>query len=151
MYIGHAKLEEFVSQLRPDRTLYLALLEQWIPGTDGIDLFGMELWLQTSVWDGLEHNIFYWKLSVGQIIAPGGEPWPEEQTRIRVAGNSALEAVRQYLGGQPNVGTVDESAVIAMPKDLKLLNGSAHCLTFDRATQKFSLKESAEPGAPVLQ
>ncbi|HZS09334.1 MAG TPA: hypothetical protein VFD58_31155 [Blastocatellia bacterium] len=151
MYIGHAKLEQLVGKLRPDQTLCFALLEERIPGNDGIDLFRMELWVQAGVRDGPEQDVFYWKLCIGQIIAPGGEPWPEELARIRSTGDSALEAVRQYLRGRQNVGTVEESVVIAMPGDLRLLDGTARCLTFDQISQKFSLTESEKPDAPAFQ
>src|ERR1051325_3350177 len=125
MYIGYSLLEKLIAKVEPCHTLYLILLDEIIPSTDGIDLFCCELIVQVPTRDGLESLVLYWKMAIGQAIAPGGTPFPEDLKKIKTRGKSALNAVRQYLATQVKAKLIEEGAVIAMPRSLKLLRGHA--------------------------
>lgn len=151
MYIGHTTLENFISKITPDQVLYLNFLEDLIPGRDGIDLLCYYLLLQTSSPNRyLKEPVFYWRMVIGDLLAPGGTTWEHERTAVRKARGSARIAIKRYLQEQPNAGRVKEGAVISMPRDLKLVAGRADCLAFDRATKLYRLKELAEQRMMVL-
>jgi hypothetical protein len=140
-YIGYSKLENFVQRVDPGQLLYLILLEEIIPGTDGIDLFRSEILLQVSVGTGSEEAVFYWRMVIGEAAAPGGVPWPEQAHKIRGAAKSALKAVKDFLAAQDNLQRFEEGALIAMPRDLKLLRGYGECLEFDKDSGTYRLKQ----------
>jgi hypothetical protein len=145
MFIGFTLLEKLIAQLKPEQTLYLNFLEELIPGGDGIDLLRCYLLLQADNPDGQQQEtVLYWRMIIGELLAPGGSPWEHEHAAARKVGLSARLAVKRFLGGQPNIGRIEESAVIAMPRDLKLTAGTAQCLSFDRTTQTYRLKELTE-------
>jgi hypothetical protein len=145
MHVGFTTLERFAARLTPDHEVFLLLQEEAVAGRGMVDLLRLDLLAQA--WDrrGAPETVLYWKLKIGTILAPGGEPWPEEYRRCEVAGKSARAAVRQFLGAQPGVGRVEDGALIATPQDLKLLSGRAECLTFDRDAGVFLLKHSEGP------
>jgi hypothetical protein len=140
MYIGYSTLEKLLARTASAPTLYLILLDETIPGADGIDLLRCELMVQVPVANGAESQVFYWRMFIGQIIAPGGKPFAQELEKIKARGKSAFAAIRQYLAAQPKVQRIEEGAVIAMPRHLKLLLGHADCLAFDQASDTFHLK-----------
>lgn len=145
MFIGFTLLEKLIAQLKPKQTLYLNFLEELIPGGDGIDLLRCYLLLQADNPDGQQQDtVLYWKMIIGELLAPGGAPWEHEHAAARKAGISARLAVKQFLEGQPNAGRVEEGAVIAMPRDLNLTAGTAQCLSFDKTTHIYRLKELAD-------
>lgn len=145
MFIGFTLLEKLIAQLKPEQTLYLNFLEELIPGGDGIDLLRCYLLLQADNPNGQQQEtVLYWRMVIGELLAPGGAPWEHEHAAARKAGLSARSAVKRFLEGQPNAGRIEESAVIAMPRDLKLTAGTARCLSFDKTTQTYRLKELAE-------
>jgi len=146
MYIGFSVLEKLIAKVESCHTLYLTLLDEIIPGADGIDWFRCELMIQMPTRDGLEPLVLYWKMTIGQALAPGGTPFPEDLEKIKTRGKSALEAVRQYLSAQAQARLIEEGAVIAMPRGLKLLRGQAHCLALDRQSGTFHLKEGRLQG-----
>jgi len=142
MYIGYATLEQLLAHVNSECTLHLILLEEYLPGADGIDLFRCELLAQVSIQNGQASGVRYWRMRIGQAIAPGGEPWPQELQKIRKSGASALESIKQFLASQPHVQQIEEGSVIAMPRNLKLLAGCARCLQFDHASGAYRLKEN---------
>lgn len=145
MFIGFTLLEKLIAQLKPEQTLYLNFLEELIPGGDGIDLLRCYLLLQADNPNGQQQGtVLYWRMVIGELLAPGGSPWEHEHAAARKAGLFARSAVKRFLEGQPNAGRIEESAVIAMPRDLKLTAGTAQCLSFDKTTQTYRLKEPSE-------
>jgi hypothetical protein len=147
MHIGYSTLEGLLARLTPAHRLFLTLLEELVPGTDGLDHFRKDVLLQAVLREGSEgeREVLYWKFKVGVILAPGGEPWPEQALALRLAARSALAAVRQFLKRQPNLGPLEEGAVVAHPRGLKLLLGRADCLTFDKQTGLFRLQKPPDP------
>lgn len=141
MYIGHTTLEKLMAKIEPCHTIYLILLDEIIPCDSGIDLFRSELMVQVPTRDGLEPLVLYWKMAIGEAIAPGGTPFLEDLQKIKTRGKSALEAVRQYLTDRVKARVVEEGAIIAMPRNLKFLLGSAESLAFDSQSGMFRLKE----------
>jgi hypothetical protein len=142
IYIGYSLLEKLIARIDSCHTLYLTLLDETIPGTNGIDLFRCELMVQVPAGNSPEPHLLYWRMLIGQAVAPGGKPFPDDFEKIKVRGKSALEAIRQYLGAQPQVRQVEEGAVIAMPRNLKLLIGCAGCLVFDPTSGIYRLKDN---------
>lgn len=144
LYIGHTTLEIFMRQVTPEQPLYLNLLEEFLPGSKGIGLLRCYLLLQTTLLkEGQEASILYWRMRIDEILAPGGIPWENQYTAARKAGLSAQEAVRHFLDMQPSVGNVAEGAVLAMPRELKLVAGGTDSLTFDKASGTFRLVATA--------
>lgn len=147
MYIGHTTLEKFLSQVRPGQTLYLNLLEELLPGSAGIDSLRCYLLLQTTVPNGgTEETVLYWRMVIGELLAPGGIPWEHQHMAVRKAGLSAREAVKHLLQAQSKAENLQEGAVIAMPRELKLVAGRADYLTFDKDSGTFrpTTTEAAE-------
>jgi hypothetical protein len=145
MYIGFTLLEKLIEQISPEQMLYLNFLEDLIPSRDGIDLLRCYLLLQVGSPDGEQKDtVLYWRMTIGELLAPGGSPWEHEHTAARKAGISARFAVKRFLEGHPNAGRIEEGAVIAMPRDLKLTAGTAQCLSFDKTAHTYKLKELVE-------
>lgn len=145
MLIGFTLLEKLLARLKPEQTLYLNFLEKLIPGSDGIDLLRCYPLLQADSPDGHQQDrVLYWRMIIGELLAPGGAPWEHKHAAVRKAGLSARLAVKRFLEGQPNAGRIEEGAVIAMPRDFKLTAGMASCLSFDKTTHTYRLKERAE-------
>lgn len=148
MYIGYTKLEHFLTKLEPAHALHLCLLKDQIVGSEGVDLIRVFIWAQASIWDGRQDQIHYWRMLVGEVLAPGGIPWERQFAQLQKAAVTALESVKQFLERQPNVAHLEQGSIIAMPRELKLVNGQTDCLVFDKETSTFSLVEAApQPAA----
>ena len=138
MYIGHTTLENFLSQVRTGQTLYLNLLEELLPGSAGIGSLHCYLLLQTAMPNGgSEETVLYWRMLIGELLAPGGIPWEHQHAAVRKAGLSAREAVKRLLQAQAKAENLQEGAVIAMPRELKLVAGRTDYLTFDKDSGTF--------------
>ena len=142
-FIGYSKLEDLLAGVSSSEPLYLILIEETIPGSDGIDLFHSELLLQASSKNESSDEVRYWRLFIGEALAPGGKPWPEQAEKIRARGKSALDAIKQFLSSEIKVERIEEGAFISMPRDLKLLRGFADCLEFDKPSSVFRLKKTS--------
>lgn len=74
MYLGHTTIEQLVARIKPEHTLYLNLLEEHFPSPDSIDLLRASLLAQTRVWNGRDHDLFYWKMPVGDVLPLAAHP-----------------------------------------------------------------------------
>ena len=145
MYIGHARLEQLLARVPSGSRVCLTLLEEWLAGADGTVLIRLELMLQGAIQETTVTHILYWRMLIGQTLAPGGNPWPQALQRLRGSGNSAHTAIREFLTRRPHPLQIEEGAVIAMPRNLKLINGQADCLAYDEVSHLFRLRGSAVP------
>lgn len=149
MYIGHTTLETFMQHVSAQQPLYLNLLEELIPSTSKSGLIRCYLLLQTATpAEQSTVTVRYWRMLIGEVLAPGGIPWEQQYAALRKRGLSAHAAIRQWLAEQENIASIEDGAVIAMPRDLRLVSGSTKLLAFDKATGIFRLATS-EAGAAM--
>lgn len=149
MYIGHTTLETFMQHVSAQQPLYLNLLEELIPGSKGIGLIRCYLLLQTATaTDQATPTVHYWRMMIGEVLAPGAIPWEQQYAALRKRGLSAHAAIKQWLTAQKTSRCIEDGAVISMPRDLRLVSGSTVLLAFDKASGLFRLATS-EAGADM--
>ena len=133
LFIGYGSLEGLLDTHPADAPVFLSLNEeQGPPGQYGIALHTLAL----TVSDIRDGHARYCRMVVGRVQAIGGEAFDtgsRERTRQRAL--SAYRLIEEYIITRH--GFTVESAMIAMPRDLKLLDGWADFLRYDKEADRF--------------
>lgn len=134
IFIGYPTVEELVQAVKPNATAYTLSLTRDLPGTSGIirhqEIIAVQFVEGTTV--------HYCRFRVGTYETLCGSPFGEvsaQEVAARAAG--AFRIVQHYLTEQ---GCTVKPGVVAVPKDLSLLEGGADFLGYNRETRQFFRK-----------
>lgn len=132
-FIGYGSLEGLLDTHPTGTPVFISLNEeQGQPGQYGIALHTFAL----TVSDIRDGHARYCRMVLGRVQMINGESFDtgsRERTRRRAL--SAYQLVEEYIITRH--GFTIESAMIAMPRDLKLLDGRADFLRYDKEADRF--------------
>ena len=139
LFIGYGSLEGLLDSHPTGAPVFISLNEeQGQPGQYGIALHTFAL-IVSDIRDG---HARYCRIVLGRVQTINGEVFDtgsRERTRQRAL--SAYRLIEEYIITRH--GFTVESAMIAMPRDLKLLDGWADFLRYDKEADRFVTNHGA--------
>jgi len=140
LFIGYGSLEGLLDTHPTGAPIFLSLNEeQGQPGQYGVRLNTFAL-IVSDIRDG---HARYCRMVLGRVQTMGGEAFDaksRERTRRRAL--SAYQIIEEYIITRHGFSV--ESEMIAMPRDLKLLDGWADFLRYDKEADRFLAGGQAE-------
>ncbi len=140
LFIGYGSLEGLLDSHPTGAPVFISLNEeQGQPGQYGVALHTFAL-MVSDIRDG---HARYCRMVLGRVQTIGGEAFDtgsRERTRRRAL--SAYRLIEEYIITKH--GFAVESAMIALPRDLKLLDGWADFLRYDKEADRFVANGQAE-------
>ncbi len=139
LFIGYGSLEGLLDSHPTGAPVFISLNEeQGQPGQYGVALHTFAL-IVSDIRDG---HARYCRIVLGRVQTINGEVFDtgsRERTRQRAL--SAYRLIEEYIITRH--GFTVESAMIAMPRDLKLLDGWADFLRYDKEADRFVTNHGA--------
>jgi hypothetical protein len=132
MYIGYTALSALLRELTPKDLIYVGLIEETQAAQTGSWL--IEVIISSPFFHDTGAVVRYCAIPVGRTICYAGEPLPEEREKLTRRAESGLEAVKALLG---NKGLEYHSAIVSMPRDLRIMHGEADLLIYDKEKDGF--------------
>ena len=130
LFIGYTTLEEWISVVDDDRLVFANLIT--VHGKPGpFDTYTDQLVIMAAQADD-ESLVHYCRLVVGEMRYVDSDP--PDQRPIELAGQ-AWQLIQDWLKAQ---GFVVRKGIIAVPENLRLMNGWANFLSFDQKKQEYT-------------
>ena len=130
LFIGYTTLEEWITVVDDDRPVFANLITE--PGKPGqYDTRTDQLVILAAQADDVS-LVHYCRMIVGEMRYVAGDP--PDRRPIELAGQ-AWQLVQDWLKAQ---GLVVRKGVIAVPENLRLMNGWANFLQFDQKKQEYT-------------
>jgi len=132
-YVGFGTLEGLLNSHQKDRPIYLELV--WMPPAHcGPIERRHHVIVVTDIQDGVCR---YWRQTVAASDFIGGRPFEEAKVEKAMA-----RAEQARLIVEKHIRTLHkfevQGALVAMPRELRLLDGVTDCLRYDQATDSYT-------------
>lgn len=128
-WIGYGSVEQLAEQIDPGKTVYVkGTTETHASDASGIaiKIFSVRISHLTP------EAVHYVEIRTGRITMHAQGPFSEEDAQKAQARTGDAEQI--IMAWLKSKGFNVINAIIAEPKDIKLLNGGAHCMRYDEET-----------------
>lgn len=136
-FIGYGSLENLVAETTPNAVSANLVEETSQPGKYGLYL--NRLYAVVSVLDHKEH-VHYCRISLGNIQMVNGNPLSRDE-QIKERAQGGFKIIKAWLQDQ---GCRVSPSVVAIPRNLKLLDGQACFLAYDKESDRFYKREEVK-------
>jgi hypothetical protein len=142
-FLGYSTLEDFMKTHPAAQPVYVITVDETQRGhpADWVTAYRV-------VTDFRGEYIGYWRMRLGACDFVQGRPFNEDKwDKVVQRAKDADELIPRFLKRPYSVAC--EKAVFAMSKDVRLLEGTTHCLGVDEDTDRLVLR-TEHPGARGL-
>lgn len=134
LFLGYSDLDELLAHYPySSSALYCMLITESGPADSkfGVSLDRTKVIVQL-VDQGL---VRYWQMHLGAVQMVAGSPLSDERAeKVQARARSAYELIKERLQAR---GIIPEHALVAMPKNLKQLDGQASFLRYHKESDQF--------------
>jgi len=137
-YIGYGDLEKMLEATTHCGNVFANCIFESSPAQPQIGMDYCTTLIQVSRIDGEVVHFWRWKIATVLRLATGEPYSAEDSRRARIAGESAWDAVKDWLGEK----TTMIEAAVAMPRNMNYPGGECPAfLDYDKNTYRYVLRE----------